>query len=126
MDKYMKAEKELAEILGVFDTWEDETYSFNGSMKWARNNDDVFKLLLRYSLEINYIVLNIQDKKEMNYRKHSMVQIRRYIKDNEEYGASPLVFAEPIEVHEDIFAATRFAIVRAVISVLKENRSKIG
>jgi hypothetical protein len=123
MNKYLKVEKELAILLGVFDMWEDETYTFNGSMKWARNNEDAFKLLLRYSLEINYITLDsTQVKESINYKCLQLVQIRRYIKDNNQYGNSPLIISENIEEHEDIFAAVRYAIVCSVISVLKENR----
>lgn len=127
MDKYIKSEKELAELLGFFDKWEDDTYSFNGSMKWARNNDEAFKLLIRYNLEINYVVQEPNNIKELKINKRNQfVQIRRYIKDNKVYGQSPLVFSENVGEHQDAFAATRYAIVGAVISILKENRSKIA
>lgn len=127
MDKYIKAEKELSELLGIFDTWENDIYSFNGAMKWARNNDDAFKLLLRYGLEINYITLEPYQIKELNsHNRHQMVQIRKYIKDNAAYGKSPLIISEYINEHQDIFAAVRYSIVCAVISILKENRSKIA
>jgi hypothetical protein len=125
MDKYLKVEKELASLLGVFDMWEDETYSFNGSMKWARKNEDAFKLLLRYSLEINYITSEATQSEESNsYRPKQLIQIRKYIKDNSKYGNSPLVISENIDQHEDIFSAVRYAVVCAVIVILKENRMK--
>jgi hypothetical protein len=127
MDKYIKVEKELAELLGVFDKWEDDTYSFNGSMKWARNNDDAFKLLLRYGLEINYITLESNQVTELkSHNRQQMVQIRRYIKDNPAYGQSQLIIAEYISEHQDVFAAVQYAIVCAVINILKENRAKIA
>lgn len=125
MDKYTKVEKELAQLLGVFDKWEDDVYSFNGSMRWATSNDDAFKLLLRYGLEINYITLDQGQITELkSHSRQQMVQIRKYIKDNTQYGNSPLIISEYISEHQDVFAAVRYAIVCAVISILKENRAK--
>lgn len=124
MDKYIKAEKQLAEILGVFNKWNDESYSFNGSMKWARSDEDAFKLLLRYSLELNYLTLTPNTPENKSNKPIQIVQIRKYLKDSNQYGQSVLLISEEIDNHQDVFSAARYSIVCAVISILKENSTK--
>jgi hypothetical protein len=117
-DKYTQAESVLAKLLNVEDQWKQ------GKFKWASDRGDSFDLLVKYGLEINYIRRWTEaPERKIQYKPNTVVQIRQYMRQSEEYGKSPLLVAEYINEHSDTETAVRYALLLAAISIINAKSS---
>lgn len=119
VDIYIEAEKHLAKLLDVYQQWEDENKKGSGKLQWARS-DEALQLAVQYDLEYNYRrEWSEAPERSIKYKPHKIIDVRKYIKMNEDYGKSPLIVSVDVGEHIDQLAAMRYAIVLAVIKIIE-------